>query len=721
MTDGSRGISPRSHASEGVPPVPGGRDPLLACLAHLTRHHNRPVAEAEIATLGVIPERGLSPRGFRFLAQRLGYRTKIERLTADRLRHLPVPFVLLGRARRGPRIVVEREDSGLTALDPVTGARGQLSFDDARTQGRAALLMSPPGDAAEAGDWRRRLRVRVRGAVRELLLASLLINLFVLAPPLFLMTVFNKVITYGALDTLHVLVIGMVAVYGFDVLLRAIRGYVSSHTAARLDAMIGSEVMHRLFRLPYHHFETTSLGVINERLRQLDVIRQFFSGQMPLVLVDMIFVFLFLAALFFISPTIAWIASAAIPVFVLISLICHRAQARLVEQSFLSQAAKTSLLAESVNNAITVKSLGLEREVEHRWGERLALSAGTGFKASHLSSLAAALGNGLQHMVILGIVYVGALEVIAGNLSLGALIAANLLGARILGPARKIVAAWSQLQEVRAAFGRLDAIMSAAPERQPGTRTETPRLRGTIALEAVTLQPATDRPAVLSDVTLQIEAGAVVAVVGASGAGKTTLVRALQGLYAPRSGRILLDGMDIRHIAPAHLRSQLAVVPQEIQLFAGSIRENIAIGLQGVDPQRVVAAAKFVGAHGFIERLPNGYDTLLSESGRGLSAGQKQLICIARAIIRNPRILILDEATSGLDAETEKHLMANLKRAHGDRTIILVSHRPTPVAIASRVLRVEGGTVTPLASRPKVVRLSGEEGQVPAASLAMGA
>ena len=681
-------------------------DPLLLCLVRLTRHFNKPVSSAEIASLSRERNGRMTVQDLRLVATKLGYRTTVFSVSGTRLLEAPLPFVLVGRDGAAPRLIVERGNGDLFALDPASGERKRLPLAEAEAFAQELIAAKPATADRRAEDWRHLLRRRARGAIRELLLASLLINLFVLAPPLFLMAIFNKVITFGALDTLHVLALGMLAVYGFDGLLRGIRGYVSNHTAARLDALLGSEVVQRLLRLPYRHFESTSVGLLNERLRQLDVIRQFFAGQMPLVLIDLAFVALFLGVLFVISGTIAWIAAAAIPVFVLLSLACHRAQKRHVEQNFLSQAAKTSVLAETVNNALTIKSLGLETEIERRWGERLALAATTGFQANNLSSIIAAVGSGLQHLVVLGIIYIGAREVIAGELSLGALIAANLLAARTLGPARKVVSAWAQLQEVRAAFRRLDAIMEEAPEAVPGELAPLPELSGAIALEDLTLQVAPDRPPVLRDVTLEIAAGSTVVIVGASGAGKTTLVRALQGIYRAAGGRVLLDGIDVRHIPPAQLRSQVAVVPQEVQLFAGTIRENIAIGLHAVDPARVAAAAKFVGAHDFIERLPDGYETRLSDSGAGLSAGQKQLICIARALIRNPRILIMDEATSALDRDTERRLMANLKRAGKGRTIVMVSHRPAPAAIADRVLRVADGKVAPLDLQAKLVQLA---------------
>lgn len=713
---------PDALAAEQADPAPAVAavsafrpDVLANCLLRATACFGRPIGPGELRAAAPIAPSGMTLEQFCRAAARLGYRLRrlpLERGAGDgrALATLPAPYLLLGApdadGRPTARLVEAAGPAALSAWDPLTDRLEELEPAAAarQLQPREAVLIRPQGpQQAEESGWRAKMARRVRGVLGELVLASLVLNLLALATPLFTMTLFNKVIGQQALSTLDVLALGMVAVYAFDVVLRILRGYISSHTGGRLDALIGGEVMHHLVHLPFDHFERTPSGLIAERVRQLDTIRSFFTGQMPMTLVDMAFVVVFLAALFFIHPVLALITIGAMPLFLGLSFLFHARQRALVEQSFRAQAAKSSHLAETMQNALTVKALGLEPEIERRWEQRLALSAWTGFRASNLNNVVAAVGQGLQMLTGLLILYVGARLVIAGDTTIGALIAGNILAARALAPLRLVVVAWTQMQEVRAAFERLDAIMREPGESGPTDSAAAPRLAGRLVAEdlAFAFEPA--QPPVLRDLDLTVPQGSVLGIIGPSGSGKTTLVRLLQGLYRPTRGRVLYDGHDLAHLSASSLRQQLGVVPQETQLFAGTIRENVLLGSDVKDPERVVAVCRFVGAHDFIQRLPKAYDTPLGERGVGLSAGQRQLLCIARALIRNPRVLILDEATSDLDPVTEERLLRNLQRASKGRTVVLISHRLSPFAIADRVALLMNGRIERIGPPAEVI------------------
>jgi HlyB family type I secretion system ABC transporter len=660
-------------------------DDLLRCLLRVALEFGRPLSEADVRSACALPPEGMTPELYLRAAMRLGYRAKRATIGRDAGRDLPEPYVLCAHGDLPDRLVLRRLGEQLVVFDPIDGGERELPAAAALVPGRTVLLARPESETVPRGDWRALVAKRVRRVAGELMLASVLVNLFALITPLYSMTVYNKVVGTQALDTLDVLTIGVAIVYGFDTLLRIIRGYISSHTGARIDALVGSEVVHHLLRLPYSHFERTPTGLIGERLRQLDIVRNFFTGQMPLVIVDLVFVLFFVTALFLLDPLIGWLTVGAMPLFLALSLAFHRAQTGFVERTFAALAAKTSVLAETVANALTIKSLGLESDMERRWSSRLAFSATTGFEAGNVAGIVGVLGNLLQAGVYVAVIYSGAQLIAEGKMSVGALVAASILSSRALSPIRQVVSAWHQLHEVGQAFKRLDEIMTEPMEDRPGELAPIPPLRGDVAFEHVSFRFAPDRPPVLRDIDLAIESGTMLGIIGPSGSGKSTLARLLQGLYAPTEGRVLIDRTDIAHVSAATLRRQIGSVPQEVQLFSGTVRENIAMGVSLKEPERVIAVAKFVGAHDFIQRLPKGYDTVLPERGGGLSAGQRQLLCIARALIRNPRILVLDEATSALDAATEEAFIRNLRRASRGRTIVLVSHRMAPVSIADRV------------------------------------
>jgi HlyB family type I secretion system ABC transporter len=671
-------------------------DSLMRALLYIAQQVGRPVSEADIRRLVAVPSSGLDEACFLTVATRLGLEGDAIDLAARPLDELPLPLAVVG-ADGTARVVVSGRANAWTVLDVIEGRVWQATTQEVRALGTRALLLRQPLGGAPAERWYAPLWARLRPVVVRLAAASFFINVLGLLTPLFMMLVVNAVIVgrppEGVWPTMAVLCAGMIAAYAADFGLRVARGWLSARTGARLDALMSAEVLHHLMALPYRHFERTPSGVIAERLRQLDVLRGFFTGQMPVLAIDLLFVAIFMVATFAISATLGLVALLAVPVLVAVSLAGHRAQRRLADENFQALAAKSSTLTETVANAATIKALGLEAEVERRWQARVEQSARASLRAGHLANIAASASGTLQLVASLAIVMIGVGEIADHRLTIGGLIAANMLAVRALQPMRQLAGAWHQLQAVGAAFKRIDELMREAPETRPGEFAPMPALSGDIALERVTYRAHDRGPLILRETDLSIAAGEIIGLVGPSGSGKTTIANLVQGLVTPADGRVLVDGTDIAHISPAQLRAQIGAVPQDLQLFTGSVRENIAMGVADKDPGRVVAVARFVGAHDFIQRLPQGYNTVLGERGQGLSTGQRQLLCIARALIRNPRILILDEATSALDPATEEQLLRQLKANARGRTVIMITHRLAPLAIADRVALVMDGRI----------------------------
>ncbi|MGF1562861.1 MAG: peptidase domain-containing ABC transporter [Geminicoccaceae bacterium] len=685
-------------------------DPLLEAFRRLCHQIERPISEQELRALVPLGSDPLDRRRLGQLASRLGYRMKRSALGRRQLERLPTPSIIVSadfgevgllRARSGPQWIL---------VDPLDGTpSAETDFTLKHRFVYAFIFVRMAEHASGKTLWAGLIRPRLRPALLQIGVASVVVNLLALATPLFLMTVYNKVISQGALATLDVLFIGMLTLLFFDWALRVLRGYATAHTGARLQAAVGNEVVHRLLHQPYRVFESMATGATLERVHQLDALRALFSGQLPLLAVDMLFVALFLGALALIAPDLALLAALAMPVFLGVSYWFHRRQRGLADAGFNAHADKTSSLSEALHHALSVKALGLEPDMEHRYERRLAKAASSEYQIGRANAFGAAAGHVLQQGVVLLIVYAGARSIVAGDMTIGALIAATILSARALAPMRQAVAVAHQVIAARNALRGVQAMLAEPIEAGGHLAPGAKRLRGRISFEHVSYRYQDGSELALDDVDLEIRPGAIVAVIGAPGSGKSTLAKLILGLITPEKGRVMIDGLDVRHLPPAWLRRQAGMVPQEIQLLSGTIAENIAIGERAPAIERIIAAARFAGIHEQIERLPQGYQTRLGERGVGLSAGQRQQIAIARTLMRNPRILLLDEATSALDQQTETVLLANLRRASRGRTIIMVTHRLSAAAsIAERVVCLEQGRVARTGPVADVIDLTRE-------------
>lgn len=692
-----------SHALVPDPPPPDG---VLLGFMRLCRQLERPVTETELRATVTLPEGGVDLACLKKLAARCGFGLNAPRMNARRLAQLPPPFLILGRQPGQAWLVRSRTQDELVLIDPAGGAATPCTVKVAAGFGDRIVRLVAAAPAGR-GFWRSAPMREVRAVLWQIGLASVVINLLALATPLFMMTVYNKVINHAALQTLDVLAIGMVTLVAFELALRALRGWVTAHTGARLEAAIGGDLVHHLLQLPYRFYEANPSASVMERVRQVDQLRQFLTGHLPLLIVDLGFVGLFLAVLLVITPTLGIVTAAAIPAFVLLSVLAQRRQDLHQRASFRAVGAKASALNEAVGQALTVKLLALEADMKRRFERHLLRSAWTGLQSGRVAHIANSLGQALQHLTALVLVYLGARLIVVGDMTVGALVAASILSARTLAPMRQLALAWHQFQQARDAVGRLDELLAERGEASGRLAGAELTVKGRLRVEELTFRyPGATAPA-LDGVSFELAPGSMLGIAGAPGSGKSTLVRLLLGVEVPESGRVLLDDHDLAAVSPVSYRAQIGVVPQEIQLFTGTIAENIALGAADRTLARVVAAARFVGADEFIRRLPQGYETVLGERGTGLSLGQRQLLAVARAIVRNPRMLVLDEATSALDTAAEAHLLANICRAGSGRTVLVVTHRSAVLAACDRVLLLERGRVAHAGTADEVLAMTG--------------
>ena len=686
-------------------------DTGLASLAVIARFHGKAANPEQIAhQLGLIePARA----GDLLLAARqLELKAKLGRLEPGRIAAGKIPLPCIVELQPSGFAVLARVEGGNALLhDPAQARPTTVSLEElaGRLTGRALFITSRATLAAELArfdfTWFLPAIVKYRKLIGETLLASLALQLFALVTPLFFQVIVDKVLVHKGLSTLTVIAIGLFASMIFESTLSALRTYVFAHTTSRIDIELGARLFRHLLALPLAYFEARRVGDSVARVRELENIRQFLTGPALMSVIDLSFAFVFIAVMLYYSPLLTLIVVASVPCYVIIMVTAMPAFRRRLNEKFSRGADNQAFLVESITNIQTLKAGAIEPQAVRRWDEQLAAYVASSFRVTRLAAFAGEGIHLVQKLVTVGILWLGALEVISGAMTVGGLVAFNMLAGRVSQPVMRLAQLWQELQQTGISVARLGDILNARSENSAGgARAQLPPIQGAIQLDQVRFRYRPDGPEILRGVSFRLRPGEMLGIVGRSGSGKSTVAKLIQRLYVPERGRVLIDGVDLALADPAWLRRQIGVVLQENRLFARSIRENIALADPGVAMEAVMQAAKLAGAHEFVLELPEGYDTLVGEQGATLSGGQRQRIAIARALLTNPRILIFDEATSALDYESERIIQDNMRFIAKGRTVIIIAHRLSAVRDVHGIVVMENGEIVEHGSHAELVK-----------------
>ncbi len=555
--------------------------------------------------------------------------------------------------------------------------------------------------------------VKYRKPLRDVLIGSFFLQLVGLATPIFFQLVIDKVLVHQSMTTLDVLAIGLATVLVFETLLSALRTWLFAHTSNRVDAELSAALFRHLVALPLSYFEARRVGDSVARVRELENIRNFLTSNAVTVVIDLFFTAVFFAVMYLYSPMLTLIVALTIPIYILISVFITPPLRARLDEKFQRGAENQAFLVETVTGIGTLKSMAVEPRMRDRWEKQFAGYIKTGWDVTVLSNWGSHAIQLVSKLTTVAILFFGAKAVINGELTVGSLVAFNMLSGRVAQPILRLSQLWQDFQQVRISVDRLGDILNAPrePEHNPNVAS-LPAIKGRITFENVRFRYRPDAPEALRGVSLEVDAGEMIGIVGPSGSGKSTLTKLVQRLYVPEQGRVLVDGTDLALVDPAWLRRQVGVVLQENILFNRTVRENIALSNPTLPMEQVIAAAELAGAHEFILTLPHAYDTVIEERGGNLSGGQRQRLAIARALISDPAILILDEATSALDAESEEIIQNNLARIAEGRTVLIIAHRLSAVRPCNRIITVENGEITEIGSHDELVTAGGRYAQL---------
>ncbi|MFO7648265.1 MULTISPECIES: type I secretion system permease/ATPase [Halomonas] len=702
--------------SEG-PARPVVRDELLECLQTLATLHDHAVT-AESLTAGLPLEEGrLTPGVFPRAASRAGLTARIVKSRLVQLNPALFPAVLLLEPGRACVLVaLDLKARRAKVIFPELGeAATEVSLDGLQASYSGQAIYVRPRfhfDARGPEVKKQRSRHWFWGVIREnrklyrdVIAGSVMINLFAVAMPLFVLNVYDRVVPNHATETLWVLAAGIFVVLCFDLALRLMRNAFVDLAASRADVKLSSTLMARVLGLRMEA-KPASTGSFAATLQSYESVRAFIGSATVVALVDLPFVLMFAAIIALIGPPLVLPVLVGILFVLLYALAAQGKLHELSETTWRVSAQRNSTLVESVSQLETVKTLRAESRIQGTWEKASAFLSRTAAQLRLVSSSVSSVALWAQHSVAVCVIIIGVYLIIEGDLTQGGLIAAYLLSSRAMAPVSQAAALLAQYHQSSTALQALNGVMERPVERPEGKAfVSRPTLRGEIRFDKVTLRYPEEEREALRDVSLTIEPGEKVALLGRVGCGKTTLNKLILGLYQPTAGSVLVDGVDIRQVDPIELRRQIGYVPQDVSLFFGTLRDNIVAGggSEGVEDEALLRAIQLSGLDGLVNTHPQGVDLQVGERGQALSGGQRQAVAIARALVHDPRILLLDEPTSSMDHASEEAFKANLKEyAHG-KTVIVVTHRTSLLSLVDRIIVIDAGKVVADGPRDKVV------------------
>lgn len=685
-------------------------DPLANCLVLLTRLQHRPFSLQSLTAGLPLESSRLTPELFVRAAARADISARVVKRALDQISSLTLPAVLLlkdGQAclliekidNKHAKIIIPEADAGEEEIlieqlsDLYTGftifVKPSFQFDK-----RSDMSFIP-----KFKHWFWDTIKMSWPIYSEVLIASLLINLFALALPLFIMNVYDRVVPNNTFQTLWVLAIGVSIIYVFDFVMRGLRGYYIDIAGKKIDVILSASIFEKVMAIRMEA-RPPSVGSFASNLQEFEAFREFITSATITTVVDLPFVILFLVLIWWIGGAVAVPPLLAVPLILGISFMLQRPLAAVINETFRTSSQRQAILIESLTGLETVKAIGAEGPMQQRWEQIIGYLGKLSLKSRMLSAANVNAATFLQQIATIAVVIVGVYLISDKQMTVGALVACTLLTGRAMAPLSQVAGLLTRYHHARAALDGINRMMALPVEREPGKSfVRRSSFQGAIALKDVSFSYPNQPVAALQNISFRVEAGERIGIIGPIGSGKTTIEKLILGLYQPTSGAVWVDGVDLQQIDPADLRKNIAYVSQDPVLFYGTLRDNIVFGAPYVDDQAMLKAAEIAGVTEFANRHPLGFDMPVGERGEGLSGGQRQTIAMARALLLDPPLIVLDEPSNSLDNRTEENLKEQLSQHLDGKTLILVTHRASMLTLVNRLLLVDGGRI--IADGPK--------------------